>query len=70
MKLYFVRGARHSAVVLASNKKEAIKRSVDVANGKKDHLVLYGDVQDWESPEAEELILPAGYGIVCKKDAK
>lgn len=60
MKLYFVNGVRHSAVVMAGTKKEAIGLAAKVSD---DDRVLFGSVGDWEGPEAYELKLPKGWRI-------
>lgn len=64
MKLYFVSGIRHSAVVLAKNKKDAIV----LAEKSDDTRVLIGHVGSWESPDAEELRLPTGWNLVKMKN--
>ena len=64
MKLYFVSGIRHSAVVFAKNKKEAIV----LAEKSGDTRVLIGHVGNWESPDAEELRLPTGWNLVKIKN--
>jgi hypothetical protein len=61
MKLYFVNGVRHSAVVMARTKKEAIGLAAKVSD---DDRVLFGSVGDWEAPEAHELKLPNGWKII------
>jgi hypothetical protein len=61
MKLYFVNGVRHSAVVMARTKREAIGLAAKVSD---DDRVLFGSVGDWEVLEAYELKLPKGWRIV------
>ena len=55
VKLFFVQGIRHHAVVMASDQKEAVELA-EKAHGadddKIDPRVLYGSVRDWEVPEA------------------
>jgi len=63
MKLYFVDGVRHSAVVMARTKKEALGLAAKVHEGVPSDLVLFGFVGDWEAPEAHELKLPKGWRI-------
>ena len=67
MKLYFVQGLRHSAVVMARTEKESIELVTKVNGGVEDDRVLFGSVGDWESPNAEELKLPKGWKIIQNK---
>jgi hypothetical protein len=68
LKLFYVDGVRHSAVVLARDEKEAIKLAGEASREEKaDPRVLYGYVGDWEAPEAHELILPKEYRLVGEK---
>ncbi len=64
MKLYFVNGVRHSAVVMARTKKEAIRMAAKVREDVPSDHVLFGSVADWEAPEAYELKLPKGWRII------
>lgn len=67
LKLFYVSGVRHSAVVLASSSQEAVKLAVGVSRAaKSDPYVLYGSVGDWEVPEAHELKLPSGCQLVTR----
>jgi len=64
-RLFFVDGVRHSAVVVATTKEEALKLAVEASSsGKRDAKVLFGDVGEWESPRAIELKLPKGLELV------
>ncbi|MEK6952926.1 MAG: hypothetical protein AABX29_07985 [Nanoarchaeota archaeon] len=68
MKLYYIRGVRHNAIVIASNKKEAIKLVVEATSSTSpDSRVLYGSIDKWEVPEAQEVKLPNNYKIVKLK---
>ena len=69
-KLYYVDGIRHSAVVLAESKDEAVRFAVQASEGKKNQKVLFGHVGSWESPSAIELKLPYDYKIIKKKSRK
>lgn len=64
MKLYFVDGVRHSAVVIANNQKEAIGLATEAHGGKRARGVLFGSLGKWEVPTAHELKLPKGYRLV------
>ena len=64
MKLYFVGGIRHSAVVIANNQKEAIELATKAHGGKRARGALFGSVGEWEVPTAHELKLPKGYRLV------
>ncbi len=66
VKLYYVSGIRHHAIVLAENKKQAITIVIG-SEEKADSRVLYGRVGRWENPEAEELKLPKDYKLVKLK---
>lgn len=69
MKLYYIKGVRHNAIVIASNKKEAIKLVVEAADStNSDSRVLYGSVGNWEVPEAQEVKLPNNYKIIKLKE--
>ena len=69
MKLYYIRGIRHNAIVFALNKEEAIRLAIEASNSDKpDPQILYGYVGDWESPEAYELKLPKNYKVVNLKE--
>ncbi len=61
MKLFHVSGVRHSAVVLAETEQEAVKLAA--SDDEKSDQVLYGHVDGWEAPEAQELKLPSGYRL-------
>lgn len=67
MKLYFVEGIRHSAVVMANGQKEAIEFATKAHGGKRTRGVLFGSVGDWEVPTAYELKFPKGYRLVEEK---
>lgn len=68
LKLFYVDGIRHSAVVLARDEKEAVQLASEASREEKaDPRVLYGYVGDWEVPGAHELILPKGYRLVTEK---
>ena len=66
MKLFYVSGLRHRAIVIANDKDEACKLAISAYEDedKKDSRVLFGSVGDWESPEAHEINLPDGYRLV------
>lgn len=64
MKLYLVQGVRHSAVVMASTKKESIELATRVHGAVEDDHVLFGSVGSWEAPDAHELKLPKGWKII------
>jgi hypothetical protein len=70
LKLFYIEGIRHHAVVLATDGLEAIKLAekayVEVEN-EVDSKVLFGSVGDWESPVAHELKLPEGFEITSTK---
>ncbi len=67
LKLFYVSGVRHSAVVLASSSQDAVKLAAGVSRAaKSDPYVLYGSVGDWEVPEALELTLPSGCQLVTR----
>lgn len=68
MKLYFVDGIRHSAVVLASNAREAVELATKEHGREKPTRVLFGSVAGWEVPTAHELRLPEGYRITSNED--
>ncbi len=69
-RLYYVDGVRHSAVVLAGSKKEAIKLAISASGrGRSDERVLYGFVGKWEIPEARELKLPREY-LISKRHGR
>jgi hypothetical protein len=70
MKLYYVDGTRHSAIVLASTPDDAVKLAIGASEGNLDERVLHGHVGDWEGPEAKEIPLPSGYSIVKEQKAK
>jgi hypothetical protein len=53
MKVYYVQGIRHSAVIFAETPEEAIAQAVEQS--------LVGD---WEMPEAIEVPPPKGYRII------
>ena len=63
IKLFYVSGVRHHAVVLAKDNEEASKLALAASEGNKDERVLFGFVGDWESPEFYELKLPENYRI-------
>lgn len=66
-KLFLVQGIRHSAVVVAGNKDEALELAANDSDcGASDTRVLYGGVQRWEAPEAIELKLPEGFRLELK----
>ena len=65
--MYFVEGVRHSAVVMATNQKEAIEFATKARGGKRAPRVLFGSVRAWEGPIAHELKLPKGYRLVEEK---
>jgi hypothetical protein len=70
-KLFFIQGIRHSAIVLAADKKEAIKLATKAHGSEKvDRRVLFGSVGDWETFDnsAIELKLPKGYSITKDED--
>ena len=62
MKLFYVIGIRHNAIVLANNSEEAI--SLATIGDKEDPRVLFGSVGSWEAPEAHEIKLPSDYRLV------
>ena len=65
LKLFYVEGVRHSAVVLARNKRQAVRLAVDASrNEKPNPYVLYGYIGSWEVPHAYELRLPEGYRFI------
>lgn len=66
MKLFFVVGIRHSGVVMAENKEEAVEL-ITSENEEKDPRVLFGHVGSWESPEPHEIKLPHSYRLVKEK---
>lgn len=67
MKLYFIEGIRHSAVVMAANQKKAVELVGRASEKRQAPGVLYGSVEDWESPVVHELKLPMGFRIVEEK---
>lgn len=66
MKLYFIQGVRHSAVVMANSDREAILVATKAQSGAEDDKLLLGSVGDWEGPEAIEIKLPRGFEIIEK----
>ncbi len=71
VKLYYVSGLRHHAIVLADNKQQAVQQCIDKEEkNQEDPLILYGHVQKWEDPEAEEIQLPKGFAITSKTHKK
>ena len=64
MKLYFVEGIRHSAVVMAPSQKEAVGLAARAYEKGRAPGVLFGSVGDWEAPVVHELKLPKGFQIV------
>ena len=70
-RLYYVDGIRHSAVVLASTKGEAVRLAIAASRPEEaDRRVLYGHVDEWEGPGARELKLPRGYRLVATENAR
>lgn len=67
MKLYFIEGIRHSAVVMATTQKEAVELAGRAYEKEQVIGVLYGSVGDWEAPVVHELKLPKGFRIVEEK---
>lgn len=67
MKLYFIEGIRHSAIVMAANQKEAVEFAGRAYEKERAPGVLYGSVGDWEVPVAHELKLPKGFHIAERK---
>jgi len=53
MKVYHVRGIRHQAVVLATSPEEAVAQVIE-----------HNLVNDWEAPNAVEVVIPRGYRLV------
>lgn len=69
IKLFYISGLRHSAIVIAKNADEAIKLVIEERRSEKKELnsrVLYGSVGEWESPEAKEIKLPNNFRIIEK----
>lgn len=69
IKLFYVSGLRHNAVVIAKNADEAINLAIKEYESEKKELnsrVLYGSVGEWESPEAQEIKLPENFRIMEK----
>ncbi|MBI2583604.1 MAG: hypothetical protein HYW25_02965 [Candidatus Aenigmarchaeota archaeon] len=65
MKLFYVSGIRHNAIVLAKDGDEAVSLAIRASESEdKDPNVLFGSVGSWESPDAHELKLPDGYRLV------
>ena len=64
--MYYVDGVRHSAVVLARTKGEAVRLAIAASRPEEaDRRVLFGHVDEWEAPGARELKLPRGYRLVA-----
>jgi len=64
-RLYFVDGVRHSAVVLAESKSEAVRLAIAASKPAEANIrVLCGHVDEWEGPSARELKLPKGYRLI------
>lgn len=53
MKVYYVQGIRHSAVIFAESLEKAIAQAIE-----------QGLVDEWEMPEATEVPPPKGYKIM------
>ena len=64
MKLFFVHGLRHSAVVIANSEKEAIELATKAHAGAAIDEVLFGSVGEWEDPTVHQLKLPNGIRLV------
>ncbi len=63
--MYFVDGVRHSAVVIAESKAEALRLAVAASRPEEaDVRVLHGHVDEWEAPAARELKLPKRYRLL------
>ena len=68
-RLFYIDGIRHSAVVVAVNEEEAVKLAISASSLQEgDARVLFGGVDEWESPKATELKLPRGYELFETKD--
>lgn len=71
LKIFYVNGLRHHAIVLAHDESEAIRLSNTADEVNKDPRVLFGSVSEWEnwndSTETLELKMPPGYKIVKEK---
>jgi hypothetical protein len=50
LKLFFVDGLRHAAVVIAPDAEEAIRLADASHGGEKNPKVLFGSVGSWEGP--------------------
>jgi hypothetical protein len=69
VKLFYIDGIRHKAVVLAKDEEEAIKLAAEASRTEESPNVMCGSVGAWEAPEAYELKLPKGYRLVAESDS-
>ena len=71
MKLYFIDGIRHCAVVMANSRKEAVELATRAREeGINSDNLLFGSVGEWECPTAHELKLPKGYRITEERKVR